>query len=96
MVLNPDVQANAQAQLDSVLGENRLPEFRDRDSLPYIEAIIAETMRWHPIAGLGMCSIFLSRPLIKLFSGLAHSVSEDDEYNGYFIPKGSIVMGNVW
>ena len=54
MVLNPEVQAAAQAQLDSVLGGRRLPEFRDRDSLPFIEAIIMETMRWHPVAGLGI------------------------------------------
>lgn len=29
-------------------------------------------------------------------TGLPHATTADDEYNGYFIPKGSIVMGNVW
>ena len=58
MVLNPEIQATAQIQLDSVLEGKRLPEFQDRDLLPYIEAIIMETMRWHPIAGLGLCHVF--------------------------------------
>ena len=26
----------------------------------------------------------------------AHRVSEDDEYKGFFIPKGSIILGNTW
>ena len=50
MVLNPEVQAKAQAQVDSVIGMDRLPDFDDITSLPYIEAILMETMRWHPPA----------------------------------------------
>ena len=30
------------------------------------------------------------------FSGLPHMVTEDDEYNGYFIPAGTLVVGNTW
>jgi len=59
MVLNPEIQATAQIQLDLILEGGRLPEFQDRDSLPYIEAIIMETMRWHPIAGLGVSYVIL-------------------------------------
>ena len=55
MVLYPAAQAQAQAQLDSVIGTNRLPEFDDTSSLPYIEAILMETLRWHPVLPLGMC-----------------------------------------
>ena len=28
--------------------------------------------------------------------GIPHVSTEDDEYDGYFIPKGTIVIGNVW
>ncbi|KAF8880684.1 cytochrome P450 [Infundibulicybe gibba] len=31
-----------------------------------------------------------------LSPAVAHSSTEDDEYDGYFIPKGSIVIGNTW
>jgi hypothetical protein len=46
MVLYPDVQVKAQAELDNVLGPDRLPEFEDRENLPYINAICLETLRW--------------------------------------------------
>jgi cytochrome P450 len=53
MILFPEVQKKAQEEIDSVVGKDRLPTFGDRDSLPYIEAIICETMRWHPPVPLG-------------------------------------------
>lgn len=55
MVLYPDVQARAQAEIDSVIGEGlqRLPQWEDRSSLPYVEAVVKETLRWHPAAPLG-------------------------------------------
>ncbi|EMD36019.1 hypothetical protein CERSUDRAFT_96243 [Gelatoporia subvermispora B] len=52
----------------------------DISNLPYIDAVIKETMRWHA----------------SLPPGLAHSSSEDDEYDGYLIPKGTVVIPNVW
>ena len=57
MVLNPDVQSRAQAEVDSVVGKDRLPEFDDLPSLPYVEAIIMELLRWHPVVPFG---VFLS------------------------------------
>ena len=80
MSLYPDVQQKARAQLDAVVGPNRLPEIRDRESLPYVDAILKETMRWHVIVPLSV----------------PHYTSEDDEYNGYIIPKGTTVMPNIW
>ena len=53
MALYPDVQSKAQAELDTVVGTGRLPEFEDRQSLPYIEAIMMETLRWRPAVPLG-------------------------------------------
>ena len=53
MLLNPDVQARVQAEIDSVVGTARLPVFEDRPSLPYVEAVLRETLRWHPVVPLG-------------------------------------------
>lgn len=80
MTRNPEIQAKAQAELDRVLGPNTLPTFADEASLPYIAAIVKEVLRWHAVTPLGV----------------PHYLTEDDEYNGYFLPKGSIVAGNVW
>ena len=53
MAMYPDVQKKAQAELDSVLEGMRLPEYSDKPRLPYVEAIMKETERWHPVAPMG-------------------------------------------
>jgi cytochrome P450 len=55
MILYPDVQAQAQAEIDSVIGKGlpRLPHWDDRPSLPFIDAVLKETLRWHPVVPLG-------------------------------------------
>jgi len=53
MVLHPDIQARAQAEIDSVIGRDRLPTFEDRESLPYVDAVVRENYRWTPIGPLG-------------------------------------------
>jgi cytochrome P450 len=50
MVLHPHVMRRAQAQLDAVVGRDRLPSFDDKDSLPYLQAVVRETLRWRPAA----------------------------------------------
>jgi cytochrome P450 len=45
MVLHPEVQRKAQAQLDAVVGSDRLPDFGDREKLPYIHNIVQEVLR---------------------------------------------------
>lgn len=52
MVLNPDVQEKAQAQIDHVLGGKRLPTIHDRPSLPYVDAILTEVYRYSPTVPL--------------------------------------------
>lgn len=59
MVLHPEIQARAQAELDSVLGGTRLPEPSDRDSLPYVNCVLREVLRWRTVGPLGMF-IFVS------------------------------------
>ena len=43
--LNPDVVKRAQAELDAAVGSDRMPDFDDKDRLPYIQAVVDETMR---------------------------------------------------
>lgn len=52
MVLNPEVQKRAQAEIDRVVGYERLPDFDDRTSMPYVEAVLRETLRFYPIVPL--------------------------------------------
>jgi cytochrome P450 len=59
MAIYPEVQKKAQAEIDTVVGPNRLPDFGDRHSLPYINAIMKELMRWYLVLPLGG-SILLS------------------------------------
>ena len=55
MVSNPEVQVKAQAEIDRVLDNGRLPSFSDFGSLPYIDAIVKESLRWNPVVPLGAC-----------------------------------------
>ncbi|OAX32691.1 cytochrome P450, partial [Rhizopogon vinicolor AM-OR11-026] len=80
MVLNSEVQKRAQVEIDRVVGSERLPDFGDRASMPYIEAVLRETLRFHPIAPLN----------------IPHAAVNDDVYDGYLIPKGTTILTNIW
>src|SRR5882757_2249349 len=65
MVLYPDAQKRAQAEIDSVIGKDRLPTFNDRESLPYVDAVLRETLRWNPIGPLGdLCHYLVTLSLL--------------------------------
>jgi cytochrome P450 len=59
MALYPEVQKKAQAEIDAVIGPNRLPDFHDRPSLPYIDAILKELKRWNLVAPLGRLFVII-------------------------------------
>ncbi|KAJ3511009.1 hypothetical protein NLJ89_g4348 [Agrocybe chaxingu] len=80
MTMYPEVQRKAQAEIDKVLGGERLPEFSDFGKIPYIDAMLKELVRWKPTVPLGV----------------QYSVIADDIYNGYHIPAGSTVYVNAW
>ncbi len=80
MVAYPETQSRAHAELDAVVGRARLPNFADYPSLPYIRAMVKEVLRWRPVTPLGG----------------PHRCTEDDWYEGVFIPKGTICLPNVW
>ncbi|KAJ8117752.1 hypothetical protein OPT61_g1127 [Boeremia exigua] len=81
MILYPETQAAAHEELDRVIGSDRLPTWEDRPQLPYIRAVVEESLRWMPTT---------------LSAAVPHSNSRDDDYKGYHIPKGSTMMLNVW
>lgn len=80
MALYPAVQKKAQAELDAVVGPARLPAFADRAQLPYTNAIVTEVLRWLSIAPVSV----------------PHRTTQDEELDGFFIPKGSVILANVW
>ena len=53
LVLYPEVQKRAQAELDAVITRDRLPTFDDRPRLPYIDAMCRELLRWQMVTPLG-------------------------------------------
>jgi len=78
---NQETLHAAHAELDAVIGPDRLPTYADEASLPYIKALCKEALRWRPVAVLG---------------GTPHASSEADTYRGYYIPKGTNILGNSW
>ena len=60
LVLYPEVQQRAQAELDSVISRDRLPTYDDKPRLPYIEAMSKELIRWHVVSPLGSGSLISS------------------------------------
>ncbi|CAE6490884.1 unnamed protein product [Rhizoctonia solani] len=81
MIISPEAQAKAQAEIDSVLGyATRLPTSSDETQLPYIRNLILEVLRWQPVGP----------------TGLPHACYQEDVYQGYDIQKGTILLGNVW
>lgn len=79
----PDWVKRARIELDKVCGYNaeRLPQWSDRDDLPYITAVVKEIFRWRPnIAEIGAPT----------------SLTQDDTYEGYTFPKGTVFVWNAW
>lgn len=79
MALHPEIQKKGQKIMDEALGGNRMPTFADAGSIPYVDAIINEVLRWKP--AVTVC--------------IPHGALKDDHYEGYVIPKGAIVIANI-
>ncbi|KAJ7855065.1 cytochrome P450 [Mycena leptocephala] len=80
MLYNPEAQKKAQAEIDSVVQKGHLPDFDDEESLPYVSAVVKEVLRWRAVTPIG----------------IPHFLPVDDDYQGYRLPAGSMVMANVW
>ncbi|KAL5583661.1 hypothetical protein UlMin_016103 [Ulmus minor] len=80
LLRKPDIVKKATEELDRVIGRERWVEEKDIINLPYIDAIVKETMRLHPVAPM----------LVPRFS------REDTQVEGYDIPKDTRILVNVW
>ncbi|RCI13695.1 hypothetical protein L249_8212 [Ophiocordyceps polyrhachis-furcata BCC 54312] len=79
-ILFPDAQAKAQEELDRVIGTKRLPTMKDRDKLPYVDAMVKEIFRWNPVAPFG----------------IAHLATNDVILGDYTIPKDAVLIPAIW
>jgi cytochrome P450 len=97
MISCPHVLERAQHELDEICGISRSPGAADVGQAIYMQAIMTEvrhcwicsktksnpngqTLRWRPVAP----------------GGVPHMLIQDDIYDGYFLPKGTIVFANTW
>ncbi|XP_039145196.1 LOW QUALITY PROTEIN: trimethyltridecatetraene synthase-like [Dioscorea cayenensis subsp. rotundata] len=80
LLKQPHIFEKATEELDQVIGNDRWVDEKDIPNLPYIEAIVKETMRMHPVAPM----------LVPRLS------REDSTIDGYDIPAGTRILVNVW
>lgn len=80
MSVFPDVQRRAQQEIDEVVGRSRLPRHQDRAGLPYVNAVVRESLRWLPSAPLGV----------------PHAAQADGEVRGFRVPRGAVLMHSTW
>ncbi|KAF5594147.1 oxidoreductase [Fusarium subglutinans] len=80
MTLFPAAQKKSQHEIDEVIRSARLPTLSDRQNLPYVNALVKEVLRWHPVGP--MC--------------LPHTTSQDDVIDGLLIPKDAMILPNIW
>ncbi|GAB1524369.1 hypothetical protein RhiTH_007523 [Rhizoctonia solani] len=78
--LHPEAAKLAQAEIDAVIGRERLPRLKDRDNMPYTNALLQEVLRLCPPAPLG----------------LPHITATEVQLWGYHIPKNATISPNIW
>ncbi|KAG4943244.1 hypothetical protein JHK85_047890 [Glycine max] len=80
MMHNPEIMKRVQEELEVVVGKDNTVEESHIHKLSYLQAVMKETLRLHPVL-----------PLL-----VPHCPSETTIVGGYTIPKGSRVFVNVW
>lgn len=75
----PVQTARAQAEIDGVIGRDRIPSWDDYSKLPYVRAYVQECVRYRPIAPIG----------------LPHEMVQDEIIGGYLYPKNAVVFVNM-
>ena len=85
MAAHPEVQRKAQTEVDTLFGNEALPDSIDLEKLPYINACITEAQRWRPLGAFSVGAF-----------GLPRTAMCDEQILGYKIPKGSSVLLNQW
>ncbi|XP_022085314.1 cytochrome P450 2J5-like [Acanthaster planci] len=80
MIAYPEIQARVQAELDRVVGPDRMPQLSDEAGLPYTQATLLELQRVATVAPLGA----------------AHMSTDEFSLYGYTIPAKTAVIPNTW
>ncbi|XXG59540.1 hypothetical protein AAC387_Pa04g1610 [Persea americana] len=80
LVCNPNVMSKARSEIKDIVGLGREVEESDIARLPYLQAVIKETLRLHPTA-----------PLL-----IPHKAETSVEIGGYTVPKNTQVIVNAW
>ncbi|KAJ7052940.1 cytochrome P450 [Mycena amicta] len=80
MLLHPSIQSRAQAELDGVIGRERLPSMADKSSLPYLVRVVWEVLRWAPPVPVS----------------IPHRNRVDAEFDGYVIPKDTMILASLY
>lgn len=81
MVLHPEIQLKAQAEIENIVGSSRVVSDSDIPNLPYLQAIVKECLRVHPPG-----------PLLSWARLAIHDVHVGD----HFVPAGTTAMVNMW
>ncbi|KAG1779636.1 cytochrome P450 [Suillus placidus] len=87
MVLYPEVQKLAQAEIDAVVGQDRFPTFEDRDKLPYIGALALELLLCLRKFPLTLNDRAPAPP--------THHSMREDVYEGYRIPEATAIIASL-
>ncbi|XP_036590336.1 cytochrome P450 2C23-like [Trichosurus vulpecula] len=73
---HPEVQAKIHEEIDRVIGHNRVPSIKDRQDMPYMNAVVHEVQRFIDLVPLN----------------LPHAVNQDIQFQQYFLPKGTTIF----
>ncbi|KAI1747043.1 cytochrome P450 [Xylaria castorea] len=80
MAAHPSLLKKAQEEVDGFFGSDKMPAEAHNAELPYLMACLLETLRWRP-----------SFP-----SGIPHATTQDDTFEGFFIPANTTVILDIW
>ncbi|KAI0429247.1 putative cytochrome P450 [Xylaria sp. FL1042] len=81
MLVFPEVQELAKAELDRVVGADRIPSSEDEPNLQYVRGCVKESLRWMPVTIMG---------------AMPHALTQDDHYMGFRLPKGAALVNNTY
>uniref|UniRef100_A0A4X2KWR8 unspecific monooxygenase n=1 Tax=Vombatus ursinus TaxID=29139 RepID=A0A4X2KWR8_VOMUR len=73
---HPEVQAKIHEEINRVIGHNRVPSIKDRQDMPYVDAVVHEVQRFIDLVPLNV----------------PHAVNQDIKFKNYVLPKGTTIL----